>query len=132
MGSVFRSPLYISTYFNMSNNDWKSRLNVVYSTNPDFEYTTEADTDVDEIDNNKQTLRVWLDKKSRAGKKVTLVKGFIGSEDALKELASTLKSSCGVGGSAKDGEIIIQGDFRDKIVDILIKKGYTATKKAGN
>lgn len=116
----------------MSNNDWKSRLNVVYSTNPDFEYQTEEEQEEDQIAENKQQIRVWLDRKQRAGKKVTLIKGFQGSDDQLKELASLLKSNCGVGGSAKDGEILIQGDFRDKIVDILIKKGYTQTKKAGN
>lgn len=116
----------------MSNNDWKSRLNVVYSTNPDFQYQEQEDTQQEEIAENKQQLRVWLDRKQRAGKQVTIVKGFIGSDDKLKELASLLKSHCGVGGSAKQGEILIQGDFRDKIVALLIKKGYTSTKKAGN
>ena len=79
----------------------------------------------------QQQLRVWLDRKQRAGKVVTLVRGFVGSHDDLKELASLLKSRCGVGGSAKDGEIIIQGDFRDRIVDILTREGYKA-KKAGS
>ena len=79
---------------------------------------------------SQQQLRVWLDRKQRAGKVVTLVRGFVGSHDDLKELASLLKSRCGVGGSAKDGEIIIQGDFRDRIVDILTREGYKA-KKAG-
>lgn len=116
----------------MSNNDWKSRLQVVYSTNPDYNYTTEQQEDVEDKPKNQQQLRVWLDKKQRAGKKVTLVKGYQGSDESIKELASLLKSKCGVGGSAKDGEIIVQGDFREKIVDILIKEGYSATKKAGN
>lgn len=114
----------------MADNDWKSRLNVVYSTNPDFKYSTEQDDKTETTPPAKQDLRVWLDKKSRAGKQVTLVRGFAGSDDDLKELASMLKSKCGVGGSAKDGEIIIQGDFRDRVTEILIKAGYK-TKKAG-
>lgn len=116
----------------MSNNDWKSRLNVVYSTNPDFNYESEQDDSAEDVDRSKQDLRVWLDRKQRAGKKVTLVKGFIGGEEKLKELASLLKNKCGVGGSAKEGEIIIQGDFRDRVVEILVKEGFSRTKKAGN
>ena len=115
----------------MSNNDWKSRLNVVYSTNPEFSYESEDGDDGVVLEPSKQTLRVWLDKKQRAGKKVTLVKGFIGSGEMINELAKLLKSKCGVGGTAKDGEIIIQGDFRDRVVEILTKEGYKA-KKAGN
>ncbi|MFI3331607.1 MAG: translation initiation factor [Rikenellaceae bacterium] len=116
----------------MSTNDWKSRLNVVYSTNPDFNYQNQESESEQTIEKNKQQLRVWLDRKQRAGKQVTLVKGFVGSDEDLKSLASLLKSKCGVGGSAKDSEIIIQGDFRDKILAILLKEGYTQTKKAGN
>ena len=115
----------------MSNNDWKSRLNVVYSTNPDFSYDSQEQDDEQAIDPNRQNLKIWLDKKQRAGKKVTLVKGFIGSDDDLAELAKTLKKGCGVGGTSKDGEIIIQGDFRDRVLEILTKGGYKA-KKAGN
>lgn len=113
----------------MSNNDWKSRLNVVYSTNPDFQYQQE-DACAETPSPTQQDLRVWLDRKQRAGKQVTLVKGFVGSDDELRSLASMLKSKCGVGGTAKEGEIIIQGDFRDRVVDILVKAGYK-TKKAG-
>lgn len=116
----------------MSNNDWKSRLNVVYSTNPDFSYESQSESEPEGVQHSKQDLRVWLDRKQRAGKQVTLVKGFVGSDDELKSLAGLLKSKCGVGGSAKDGEIIIQGDFRDRVVDILHKEGYNKTKKAGN
>lgn len=117
----------------MADNDWKSRLNVVYSTNPDFKYETQSDEPSDEsVDRSKQDLRIWLDRKQRAGKQVTLVKGFIGSEDELRSLASLLKNRCGVGGSAKDGQIIIQGDFRDRVLDILIKEGFVRTKKVGN
>ena len=114
----------------MSNNDWKARLNIVYSTNPDFDYQTETDVQPDTLPPSQQELRVWLDRKQRAGKTVTLVKGFVGCESDLKELASMLKNKCGVGGSAKEGEILIQGDFRDRIVEILCKAGYKA-KKAG-
>ena len=115
----------------MSNNDWKSRLNVVYSTNPDFSYEDTQEENLEPLEPNKQNLRVWLDKKQRAGKKVTLIKGFVGSDDSINALAKMLKSKCGVGGTAKDGEIIIQGDFRDRVVEILTKEGYKA-KKAGN
>ncbi len=115
----------------MSNNDWKSRLGMVYSTNPDYKYDTEVDADGPTLEPSQQDLRVWLDRKQRAGKQVTLVKGFVGSDDDLRELASMLKNKCGVGGSAKDGEIIIQGDFRDRVVDLLVKAGYKAKKAGG-
>lgn len=115
----------------MSNNDWKSRLNVVYSTNPDFVYETQPEDSSETLPPARQDLRVWLDRKARAGKQVTLVKGFVGSEEDLKELSRLLKSKCGVGGTAKEGEIIIQGDFRDRVVDILLKAGYRAKKAGG-
>lgn len=114
----------------MSDNDWKSRLNVVYSTNPDFQYEQHEQEQVETLPNSKQNLRVWLDRKQRAGKSVTLIKGYVGSDEDLKELATNLKRKCGVGGSAKDGEIIIQGDFRDRVVALLTDMGYKA-KKAG-
>lgn len=115
----------------MSTNDWKARLGMVYSTNPDFEYNTSEDSEVEIVTPSKQDLRVWLDRKQRGGKVATLVCGFRGSETELKELARTLKSKCGVGGAAKDGEIIIQGDHRDKVVDLLIKAGYKCKKAGG-
>ena len=111
----------------MANNDWKSRLNVVYSTNPDFRYEEEEKRERQTLPAAQQQLKVWIDRKQRAGKQVTLVRGFVGTEDDLKELARMLKSKCGVGGTAKDGEILIQGDFRDRIVDVLVKAG-TARK----
>ncbi|MEG2514287.1 MAG: translation initiation factor [Bacteroidaceae bacterium] len=112
----------------MKNNDWKDRLNVVYSTNPDYGYATEEEYSLETIEKGKQNLRVAIDKKNRGGKIVTLITGFSGSEDDLKELGKLLKTKCGVGGSAKDGEIIIQGDFKIKVTELLKKEGYTKTK----
>lgn len=115
----------------MADNDWKARLGMVYSTNPDFEYRTGDDSETATLPAAQQTLRVWLDRKQRGGKVVTLVRGFVGTADDLTELARLLKTRCGVGGAAKDGEILIQGDHRDRVVEILLKAGYRC-KKAGN
>ncbi len=114
----------------MSNNDWKERLGVVYSTSNDFDYDTEGEAEEQTRPPQQQDLRVMLDKKQRKGKKVTLVTGFVGSNDDLKSLGKLLKTKCGVGGSAKEGEIIIQGDFREKVVEILKKEGYKV-KRSG-
>lgn len=111
-------------------NDWKKRLNVVYSTNPNFEYEVEEQPSIDTLPKEQQKLRVQLDKRNRGGKMVTLVTGFVGSDDDLKELGKQLKSKCGVGGSAKDGEILIQGDFRDKVTTLLLAMGYKLTKRS--
>lgn len=105
-------------------NDWKARLGVVYSTSDDYEYSHDEGQGEETLPANRQKLRIELDKKQRAGKKVTLVTGFVGAEDDLKDLGKLLKSKCGVGGSAKKGEILIQGDFRDRVRDILQKEGY--------
>lgn len=105
-------------------NDWKDRLGVVYSTNSDFQYSYAEEQQEDTLEAHKQNLRVSLDKKQRAGKVVTLVTGFIGRDEDLKELGRRLKQACGVGGSAKDGEIIVQGDFRARIADLLRADGY--------
>lgn len=115
----------------MSNNDWKKRLNVVYSTNPDFSYEQQSEGEAATLPPAQQSLRVMLDKKLRGGKQVTLVTGFIGTEEDLKELGKMLKSKCGTGGSAKDSEIIIQGDFRSKVLDLLLKAGYKAKQAGG-
>jgi len=101
---------------------------IMYSTNPDFEF--EIEEDIETLSPSEQDLRIWLDRKHRGGKQATLIKGFIGTDDDLKDLAKILKTKCGVGGSSKEGEIIIQGDFRDKILDILKALGYKV-KKAG-
>lgn len=114
----------------MSDNDWKSRLGVVYSTNPDFKYTTASSTEEETLEPSKQRLVVRIDRRQRAGKQVTLVEGFVGRSDDLSALAKTLKTKCGVGGTAKDGEITIQGDLRDKVTALLQGMGYNA--KRGN
>ena len=114
----------------MADNDWKKRLGVVFSTNPDFNYEEETVQQQETLEPSKQNLIVSIDRKGRGGKQVTLVTGFVGSADDLAELGRTLKVKCGVGGSAKDGEITIQGDFRDRVVALLKDMGYKA--KRGN
>lgn len=115
----------------MKKQDWKDRLNVVYSTNPDYSYEREDEEEQVTPERARQNLRVQLDRKNRGGKVVTLVTGFVGSDNDLKELGKLLKSKCGVGGSAKDGEIIVQGDFKQKVLELLKKEGYTHTKPVG-
>jgi len=114
----------------MAGNDWKDRLGVVFSTNPDFKYETAQPESVQTPEPSRQRLVVRIDRHARGGKQVTLVQGFVGGEEDLSELGRTLKVKLGVGGSAKDGEIVIQGDFRDRVVEILTKAGYNA--KRGN
>jgi translation initiation factor 1 len=109
----------------------KERINIVYSTNPDFNFQYEEEEVQETLPNHQQKLYVSIDRKQRAGKEVTLIEGFVGKEDDLKELGKMLKNKCGVGGTVKDNEILIQGNFRDKIVDLLLKEGYGVKKKGG-
>ena len=102
----------------------------VYSTNPNYAFDY-GEEEVITLEPAKQNLRVMLDKKQRAGKKVTLITGFKGSDFDLAVLGKELKSACGVGGSIKDGEILLQGDFREKVLALLLQKGYTKTKISG-
>lgn len=104
---------------------------LVFSTNPDQELDNFQESEEETLDVKHQQLRVQLDKKQRGGKAVTLITGFVGSIDDLKDLGKHLKTKCGVGGSVKDGEILIQGDFRQKVLDILIERGYKAKKAGG-
>ena len=108
----------------MKSNDWKDRLGIMYSTNPDFQYNTGDEEEEETLPKEKQLLRIALDKRNRGGKAVTLVTGFRGTTGDLEALGKFLKVKCGVGGSAKDGEIIVQGDLRPKVLEILQKEGY--------
>lgn len=122
----------ISCFELMSDNDWKARLGVVYSTASDFKYTDATDEPQPEtLQPQKQSLRLKLDRKGRAGKSVTLITGFVGSDDDLALLARMLKNKLGTGGSVKDGEIIIQGDRRDAVLQLLLAADYLKTKKIG-
>ena len=112
----------------MKNNDWKDRLGVMYSTDPNFQYDTGEEEEEETLPKEKQQLRISLDKRNRGGKMVTLVTGFVGKTVDLEALGKFLKVKCGVGGSAKEGEIIVQGDFRSKILEILQKEGYTKSR----
>lgn len=114
----------------MAQQDWKKRLGVVYSTNPDFTYQTAQEETVETLPADRQRLIVRIDRRNRAGKQVTLIEGFRGRDEDLSALTKTLKTRLGVGGSAKDGEITIQGDFRDRATELLVSMGYSA--KRGN
>ncbi len=108
--------------------DRKKRVGVVYSTNTDFDYSEDTQDEAISLPKNQQKLRLYMERAGRGGKTVTIVKFFVGSEDDMVALCKLLKQKCGVGGSVKDGEIIIQGDHRERLLDILKKEGYTQTK----
>jgi translation initiation factor 1 len=112
----------------MKNNDWKDRLGVVFSTNPDFSYEDDSLEQNETLPPQQQKLRLRIEKNGRGGKTVTIVSGFVGNEEDLKQLARLIKTRCGVGGSSKQGEIIIQGDFKSRIIEILKQEGYSNTK----
>src|SRR5574344_2497139 len=112
----------------IKDNDWKKHLNVVYSTNPDFQFDDNQGEQQNTLPPQQQKLRVRIDKRNRGGKVVTLVTGFVGSDDDLQVLSKMLKVKCGVGGSAKDGEIIVQGERRDQVIALLKAAGYSGTK----
>jgi translation initiation factor 1 len=109
----------------------KSIKNVVYSTNPNFQFEFEEEDSIETLPNEQQKLYVSIDKKQRAGKEVTLIEGFVGTDEDLKDLGKMLKSKCGVGGTAKENEILIQGNFRDKVMELLLKEGYQVKRKGG-
>ena len=109
--------------------DWKERLGVVYSTNPNFEYNNNEEPEQQTLPKTEQKLRVWRDTHGRAGKVATVVRGFIGTSEDLEQLGKSIKRKIGVGGSVKDGEIIIQGENRDRVLQILLSEGYTLSKK---
>jgi translation initiation factor 1 len=104
---------------------------IVYSTNPGYSQEEEFEEE-ETLLPEEQELKVWIDRKQRKGKAVTLVTGFVGTEEDLKELGKELKSKCGVGGSTKQGEIIIQGEVREKVLELLKNMGYQAKKSGGN
>ncbi len=114
---------------NKKTNDLSALGGFVFSTNENFDFS-DTQENIETPENRKQYLELHLDKKNRAGKIATLIKGFQGTDEDLKDLAKKLKTLCGVGGSQKDGEIIIQGNFRDKIIEYLKKEGYN-TKRVG-
>lgn len=109
----------------------KKKKHIVYSTNPDFEFDYEEDEVQETLEPTDQLLYISIDRKGRGGKEVTLIEGFVGEDHDLKELARMLKNKCGVGGSVKSGDILIQGNFRDKICAILDAEGYGYKKKGG-
>lgn len=114
----------------MADNDWKKRLGMVYSTNPDFVFEESDAPQVQTLPAGEQKLRVRMERSGRSGKTVTLVEGFVGGQEDLAALGKALKVRCGVGGTARDGVITVQGDLRDKVRDLLVGMGYSLTKRS--
>ena len=106
----------------------KKRVGVVYSTDADFGYAEDSQEKQNTLPKNQQKLRLYMERAGRGGKTVTIVKFFIGSDEDMLTLCKLLKQKCGIGGSVKDGEIIIQGDHRQRLIEILKTEGYTQTK----
>ena len=115
----------------MKKNDWKKREGVVYSTDPNFSFQPASSDEAATLPPSQQNLRVFLDKSGRAGKQVTIVSGFVGTPADIGSLTKILKTKCGAGGSAKDAEIVIQGDVRDKLVQVLSQAGYKVKNSGG-
>lgn len=111
-------------------NDWKERLGVVFSTNPDFQYETTEESEATTLPPQQQNLKVWLD-RLKGGRVATVVRGFVGSTEDIEALGKDLKRRCGVGGTVKDGEIIIQGDHRERVVQLLAEAGYRCKRAGG-
>jgi translation initiation factor 1 len=111
--------------------DWKDRLGVVFSTNPEFSYENNQEEESETLPPNQQSLLVFTDRKGRKGKTATIISGFVGKEDDLKELSKFLKTKCGVGGSHRGDEILIQGDVKNKVVALLKEKGYKVKVSGG-
>lgn len=114
----------------MSKKNKPDNRGFVFSTDPNFRFEEERE-ERETLPPAQQNLRVTLETKHRAGKTVTLIDGFVGTDDDAEKLGKQLKNLCGTGGSVKDGEIIVQGDHREKVLQFLIKNGYSKTKKAG-
>lgn len=112
-------------------NQFNDFSGIMFSTDPDFSYESSEQEEQETLANTQQDLRVMLDRKNRGGKTVTLVTGFVGTVEDLEKLTKTLKSKCGVGGTAKDGEVVLQGDFKEKVFLFLQKEGYKVKKSGG-
>jgi translation initiation factor 1 len=126
-----KPPLFLLLQKKLMSKNKKITGDIVYSTNPDYLIQTEDENRAETLPPQQQNLRVWLDRKQRKGKVVTLITGYVGTDDDLNNLAKLLKTKCGVGGSAKEGKIIIQGEVRNKVLEILVKEGFKAKLAGG-